>query len=253
MQTAFAFFVLSAALIGCADAQTPDQAATAGAAASADTVEIADGRVYAEYADLSAWSSRAPIPEVFAAARAHWQAQDPDYMEDAQVMAVTDGSFTEAGAAQQAVLYVMSFEPRCCPKTGIAVIQDGRVVRNVAFENPMQELRAVPDLDGDGRSELVTVGAFGMGGQNMTGFSILSFGDAGIVERSGPSILEESCAAMVEGGTAARVTAVPGPTFTIERFTMTSCESFGWQPAGAPEPLEIAAASGEAYVDLATP
>src|SRR3546814_12746375 len=61
------------------------------------------------------------------------------------------------------------------------------------------------------------LGSFGMGGQNSTGFTILSFGDAGLVERSGPSILDESCAAMQEGGSAARVTAVPGPAFTNER------------------------------------
>lgn len=259
MRIALVLTLISAVSVGCADAQTPDQASagtvpvSASSAASADTIVIADGRVYGEIPDLSAWQTRDPMPAVFAAARTHWQTQSPEYLEETGVLAVADGAFTEPGAAQQAVLYVMSFEPRCCPNMGIAVIQDGQVVRNVAFANPGQQLRAIPDLDGDGRNELVTIGSFGMGGQNTTGFTLLSFGDAGLVERSGPSILDESCGAMQEGGSAARVTAAPGPVFTIERFGMVSCESFEWQPAGAPETIDIPVVQSGTYVDLTTP
>ena len=254
MRIALVLTLISAVSVACADARTPDQASAGTAStvtpAAADTVVIADGRVYGERPDLSAWLSRDPMPAVFAAARAHWQAQSPEYLEETAVLAVADGSFTEPGAAQQAVLYVMSFEPRCCPNMGIAVIQDGQVLRNVAFANPAGELRAIPDLDGDGRNELVMISSFGMGGQNTTGFTLLSFGDAGLVERSGPSILDESCGAMQEGGSAARVTAAPGPVFTIERFGMVSCESFTWQPAGTPETIDIPIVQSGTYVDL---
>ena len=254
MRIVFVLALISAWFIGCADARTPDRAAPAEAAsaAAADTIVIADGRVYGEMPDLSAWLTRDPMPAVFAAARAHWRTQSPEYLEETLVVAVADGAFTEPGAAQQGVLYAMSFEPRCCPSMGIAVIQDGQVVRNVAFANPAGELRAIPDLDGDGRDELVTIGSFGMGGQNTTGFTLLSFSDAGLVERSGPSILDESCGAMQEGGSAARVTAAPGPVFTIERFGMVSCESFEWQPAGTPETIDIPIVQSGTYVELTT-
>ena len=254
MRIVFVLALISVWFIGCADARTPDRAAPAEAsAASADTILIADGRVYGETPDHSAWLTRDPMPAVFAAARAHWQAQSPEYLEETMVVAVADGAFTEPGTAQQAVLYAMSFEPRCCPSMGIAVIQDDQVVRNVVFANPAGELRAIPDLDGDGRNELVTTGSFGMGGQNTTSFTLLSFGDAGLVERSGPSILDESCGAMQEGGSAARVTAAPGPVFTIERFGMVSCESFEWRPAGSPETIEIPVVDSGTYVSLTTP
>lgn len=251
MRTGLVVTLASVALFGCANAQTPDEAGSSGAAsADAEPVVIADGRVASEGTDVSDWSTRAPLPEVFAAARVHWQAQDSGYEEETRVMAVAEGAFTEPGASQEAVLYLMSLWPRCCPKMGIAVIEDGALVRNVAFEATQQDLAAVPDLDGDGRDELVLTGSFGMGGQNSTSITLVSFGDAGFRTWGGESIADNSCAAMREEGTAARITAVPGPEFTIERFTLVSCESGEYQSGGPPEPFEFPAAGEEMSVEL---
>ena len=252
VRSALALTLFTAALFGCANAQTPDEAASAGAASAADAepVVIADGRVASEWTDVSDWSTRAPLPEAFAAARAHWQAQDPGYEEEVRVMAVADGAFTEPGSAQQAVLYLMSLWPRCCPKMGIAVIEDGALVRNVAFEVPAQDLAVVPDLDGDGRDELAVTGSFGMGGENTTSVTLVSLADSGLRTWGGTMIQYDACAAMQEGGTAVRITAVPGPEFTIERFALASCETGEYQPGGPPEPFEFPAPGEETSVEL---
>lgn len=251
MRTGFVVTLLSIVLVGCADAQVPEASdpAAVGEADAVEPVVIADGTAPPEWVDLSGWTSPALEP-AYAAARGHWQAQDPSYEEETRVLAVTEGAFTEAGASQQAVLYLMSLWPRCCPKLGIAVIQDGALVRNVAFEASDQDLAAAPDLDGDGRDELVLIGSFGMGGQESTSMTLVSFGDAGLRTWGGTSIQDTACAAMQEGGTAARITAVPGPAFTIERFSLVSCESGQWQPAGAPEPLEFTPPGEETSVEL---
>ncbi|HJR53958.1 MAG TPA: hypothetical protein VJ982_09590, partial [Gemmatimonadota bacterium] len=185
MRTPFALAILSATIIGCADAQTPDDAASATNAVAAtdaagDTIVIADGRVFEEAADVSDWAGRAPVQAAFAAARAHWQAQDPSYEEEVQVMAVAEGAFSEAGVSQQAILYLMSLWPRCCPKMGIAVVQDDALVRNVGFEAPEHGLVAIPDLDGDGLDELALTGSFGMGGENSTSVTLVSLADSGL-------------------------------------------------------------------------
>jgi hypothetical protein len=250
MRTGFVVTLVSIVLFGCANAQTPDEAASGSAAAAdATPVVIADGRAFSEGADLSAWSSPA-MPQVFAAARAHWQAQDPGYEEETRVLAVAEGAFTEPGAHQEAVLYLMSLWPRCCPKVGIAILQDGALVRNIAYEGSDQRLEAVPDLDGDGRDELVVTGSFGMGGDNSTSISLVSFGDAGFRTWGGTGIQNDSCAAMREDGSAARITAVPSPAFTIERFTLASCETGEYQPAGDPEPFEFTPPEEETAVEL---
>jgi hypothetical protein len=143
MRSPFAIALFSFALVGCANAQTPDEAASVSTAPSDTTpVVIADGTALGEYVDLSAWTSPA-MPQAVAAARAAWQAQDPDYEEEVMVMAVAEGAFSEPGASQQAVLYLMSLWPRCCPKMGIAVIEDGALVRT-SRSRPAQAL-AIPD------------------------------------------------------------------------------------------------------------
>lgn len=125
VRSALAITLFTAAFFGCANAQTPDESAAPGQAVAAEPFVIADGRVFAEAVDVSEWSSRPAIQQAMAVARAHWQAQDPAYEEEVLVMAVAEGSFTEPGASQQAVLYLMSLWPRCCPKLGIATRSSG--------------------------------------------------------------------------------------------------------------------------------
>lgn len=255
MRTGFATTALILVLVGCARAQTPEDAqapdAAEVAAAAQSPVEIADGRQAEPWVDRAEWLGQPAVQQATGAARAHWRAQDASYEEEVQIMDVADGAFTEPGAEQQAVLYLMSLWPRCCPKMGLAVVEDGRLVRNVAFEGVAQDLKPIPDLDDDGRNELVYIGSFGMGGQNTTGFTLVSFGADAVTEWGGTTINDDSCAAMQPGSTAASVTAIPGPKFTIERYSMATCEAAEWQPVGGPEPLELGQ-SGITYVDLPT-
>ena len=256
VRTPFALALLCATVVGCADARTPDDAVAdtdATAAAVADTIVIADGRVFAEPEDVTDWAGRPMVQAAFTAARAHWQAQDSEYEEETQVMAVAEGSFSETGVSQYAVLYHMSSWPRCCPKMGIAVVQDGELVRNVAFEAPAHALAAVPDLDGDGRDELALTGSFGMGGENSTSVTVVSLADSGLRTWGGEMIQYDACGAMQEGGTASRITAVPGPSFTIERFALASCESGEYQAGGPPEPFEFTAPAPEDELSVELP
>lgn len=223
----------------------------AGVVAAQSPIELADGRHAESPSDAAAWSEPVLPPQASEAARAYWQAQDPSYEEDLRVFDAAEGAFTRPGAEQQAVLYLMSLWPRCCPKMGLAVVEDGRLVRNVAFEGVAQELTAVPDLDDDGHDELVYVGEFGMGGQTSRSLTLVSFGDAGLTERGGASIYNGTCATgrPEASAEASRILALPGPTFTVERYTLPSCEASTWEPMGAPEPLELYE-PGIVYVDL---
>jgi hypothetical protein len=225
--------------------------ALAGRVGAQSPVEIADGRREAPWVDLSGWDARPAVQQAVAAARAYWQGQDPSYEEEVRVFAVAEGAFTEPGAGQQAVLYLMSLWPRCCPKMGLAVVEGERLVRNVAFEGTAQALSAVPDLDGDGRDELAYDGSFGMGGEESRSVMLVSFGAGGLAEWGGTSIYESNCAtgAGDSRSTAARVLAVPGPAFTVERYAQPSCETATWEPVGGPEPLALTP-SGVAYIEL---
>ncbi len=239
MRTLFAFLVLCLALFGVAKAQDP--------------VEVVDGRSEEPWADLSAWATRPAMQQAFAAARAYWRGQDEGYEEDVLVLDTAEGAFTQPGARQQAVLFVMSEWPRCCPKAGLAIVEDGKLVRNLAFVGLAQTLSSVADLDGDGHDELAFVGTFGMGGESSSYLTLAAFGAEGLVVRGGASIAYSTCGSGLEGAgsTAARVLALSGPAFTVERYTLASCEEGAtWESDGDPEPLDLDAPSGDAYVNL---
>lgn len=244
-----ALVLVAVCLAGCARAQDPSPVAQA-----QPSVEIADGRAdrllsTGAEADLAAWATHGAVQRAMAAARAHWQAQDADYEEDARVLAVANGAFTEAGAEEQAVLYLMSLWPRCCPKLGLAVVAGDRLVRNVAFEAVAQDLAAVPDLDGDGRDELATSGVFGMGGAVSGSVTLLALTPEGVRTWGSAPVLEDACAAMHDGSTATKLVATPGPSFTAERFAQASCEAGTWAADGAAAPLELEAHEAD-YVEL---
>ena len=218
-------------------------------AAAQTPVLLADGRDRNASDDLSAWANRPAVQQALAAARAYWQAQDPSYEEGLAIFGVADGAFTTPGARQQAVLYLMSAWPRCCPKTGLAVVEADRLVLNVAFAGSAQTLAAVPDLNGDGRDELVSTGAFGMGGQESAYMTLMAFGDDGLAEWGGTALFGSDCAGSGDAGsTAARVTAEPGPTYTVERFVAPDCGA--WRADGAAAPLDLDPPSDVAYVEL---
>lgn len=230
-------------LAGCADAQpTPT--------ASAALIDIADGRALAEAPDASAWEAHAAVRAAMQAARDHWRGQDAPFVDELRVMAAAEGAFTRPEATQTAVLYLASTEPRCCPKMGVAVIEADELVYHTAFEGTFQRLRAVPDLDADGRDELALIGSFGMGGHNSTSLTLASFDAEGRLHDLGSMDLEENgCAAMREEAHATRLRATPGPTFYAQRYVGT-CEG-RWTASGDDEAVELyPPAESRAYTDL---
>lgn len=245
-------------LSACADAQTPTREA-AHASSSSESIVVVDGwedEAPAD-ADWTSWVERPAVRAAIVGAREHWTAQDPGYEEEVRVLSVAEGSFTQPGVSEHAVLYLMGLWPRCCPKVGLAIVDgalgsDPRLVRNVAFEGTVQQARAVPDLDGDGRNELVLVGQFGMGGYTSGSATLVAFGTDGFADRGTVGVYEGGCAAGRAEETATRVLATPGdpPAFTSETYTRTGCGGGAWTLASGPESLSLTPPQESSYVDL---
>ena len=239
----------------CVDAQTP----TDGLEVAGAPVEVADGRgidVYAEE-DLTAWADRPGVRAAIEGARAHWTAKEPGYEEEVRVLGVAHGAFTRPGVSEHAVLYLMGLWPRCCPKIGLAILEEdpasgGGLVRNAAFEGSTQTIRTVPDLDGDGLDELALIGEFGMGGYTSQSAALVAFGPDGLEGRGAFGTYEGGCAAGQDDETASRILARPGsaPTFTIETYVRSGCEDGLWTLMSGPEPVSVEPPAEDPYVDL---
>jgi hypothetical protein len=219
-------------------------------APAAQPVVLADGREQDAGPDVADWIARPAVIQAMDAARSHWRAADPSFEEEARVMSVADGGFTESGARRYAVLYLMSLWPRCCPRMGVALIEGDRLVGNWGFEGVAHTLDGVGDIDGDGMDEIVFTGEFGMGGQVSRSMTLAAFGADGLEDIGSTSIFESSCAAGPAGAssTAALVT-WDGDAFEVERFTH-SCEGGRWESAGAAAPFTLDPVGETRYVSL---
>jgi hypothetical protein len=80
--------------------------------------------------------------------------------------------------------------------------------------------------------------------------TLVSLADSGLRTWGGEMIQYDACGAMQEGGQSARITAVPGPAFTIERFSLVSCETGEYDAGSPPEPYEFPAPGEETAVEL---
>ena len=221
----------------------------------ADTVEVFDARESLAPPLVDSWAREPALIEAQAAARRYWQTQDMDWAWAFEVLDLAEGAFTGPGKAQAAVLYRVGTAGACCVAGGLAIVQDGRLVRNVALGTGGNSLRSLPDVDGDGRDEIVFVGGGTGQGYTETSVFVEQLGDSGMERWGQAFVYRDNCGASEAGSaTATRLLVVPGPTpaFVAERFeNATACDGPGtWTPAGPREAVTLEVPLGEPAVEL---
>jgi hypothetical protein len=160
---------------------------------------------------------------------------------DYQLVSAIKGSFTKAGAQQTFVYYQYCVTGNGLGSTGVAVLENGKVMASYIAEegDEASGARPLPDIDQDGVNEVVLEVSGGMHqGSGGTGAELIEFTAAGIkslgwftedeFSENGPSI-------------AYRVTAKPGkpPLFYHQKFT--SKNERKWNPVGRSLPFKLGA------------
>ena len=214
-----------------------------------EPVLIADGRLAAAapggkgparpVPDVSQWESSAPVLQAVATARRYWAAHQPDFQEELRILGSARGAFTRPDVEQHAVLFRMSNYPRGFPPTGLAIVEDNRLVRNIAFATIAQSVSGLKDIDGDGRDELVFADRFIGQGMVTEGVWLAALDAPGLRRFGNAIIFESACGAGYGDGEsfAAKLT-FAGSEIRVERYRLPSCESDSWQLVGEPGPLE---------------
>ncbi|HEX8691941.1 MAG TPA: hypothetical protein VF746_05960 [Longimicrobium sp.] len=142
-------------LLGCC-IFTVSAAAVARVQTTRMLVRVYDPRLAPPPLEPSAADSLLLQREVRPAAHRRWEGTLDDCGDDFEVMGAADGSFTRPGARQRVLLYRYCFVSHVIGGLGgIAVVEDGRVVAHFPFVTTATGIAAVPDLNGDGRSELL--------------------------------------------------------------------------------------------------
>jgi hypothetical protein len=176
------------------------------------------------------------------AARQAWKGSE-GCKDEFEVLDAVTGAFTRRGASQRAFLYRFCTTGHGFGASGVAVIEDGKTVAHLAYDGAADyALGALPDLDGDGLSEILLVGGGTNQGITATSVSLIGIGVApGGVKKLGRfPVYEDNCGAgTAPGATAWRLLARPGPkpVFSRERFVRKSCEEGAWQQVGEAEAI----------------
>ena len=109
--------------------------------------------------------------KLLSGANARWNA-DESCSVDLNIIGIVDGSFTKAGAKQRAIVYELCQTGNGFANNAIAVVQDDRVVAHFTAAGGWNlETRKVPDINQNGRDEIVIETGGGMH-QGYTGSSI---------------------------------------------------------------------------------
>lgn len=222
-------------------------------------VEVVDGRADPFVLDTEVWQEEPAVVEAHAASLRYWRALAPTGDWDFRVDDAEEGAFTRPGAIQTAVLYRVGSAGNCCSMGGLAVLEGGRLVRNVAIDYGGDDIRALPDVNGNGRSELVLSGGGGGQGVFVRSVFVEEFGDDRLERWGQLFVYESTCGAGRPGATATRLLVVPGatPHFRAETYEQEACaddfpewQGLPWQAVGGRADVEMDEPLGEPAVDL---
>jgi hypothetical protein len=137
------------------------------------------------------------------------------------------GAFTKAGARQKAFLYEFCQTENAFANNGIVVLEDGRVVAHFVYEGAQTAgLDALPDINGNGRDELLITNYGGMHqGISATGIDVLEFSNGAMaISEIGATQIDYDASGASEDGKGAvysyKISVARGaqPVFYREKF-----------------------------------
>jgi hypothetical protein len=125
-----------------------------------DSKTIYDGRLSLEPAILSPQEESLFREKILPAARVSWRdGEGSDACgegPEARAVDIAKGSFTRPKSMQKAILYTYCITGDNFALDGIAIIEGDQVVSHLFYEGDRENaIGALPDISGDGRSEII--------------------------------------------------------------------------------------------------
>ncbi len=221
----------------------------AGSAGAQGLKPVFDGRLTLKPTALSAAEQQLLKEQILPAARRAWhergrdKACEPDFKSEG--LDVATGSFTRPKADQKAILYRYCEFGHNWELHGIAILEGGKVVVHVVYAGGADNaIGALPDINGNGLSEIILAG----GGTNQG----ITTGAISIIELAGSQVRRlgsivtytNDCGFNPQGKSIANRLSVktgPKPVFYRQEFIDTGgCEGeTRWQKKGTLAPITL--------------
>ncbi|MFP5212755.1 MAG: hypothetical protein ACLGPL_05190 [Acidobacteriota bacterium] len=199
---------------------------------------IYDGRLTLKPTKPAGSDSVLMQERVFPAARKEWHEQERDQECLAgtlpAVIDVAQGAFTKPGSKQKAVLYQYCESGHNLGLSGIAVIEDNRVVSHLVFEGASDTaIGALPDINENGRSEILLAAGGTNQGFTWGAIRIIELSDTIVLTKFGRTeTFLDDCGVAEKNGkaTAYRLSVATGTTPVCYRESFINkgaCEGTG--------------------------
>ena len=216
-----------------------------------DSKPFYDARLALHATKLSDSEEKLLQGKVVSAARNNWHEQEEDQAceEGIQPFAIdiTRGSFTKPESDQKAILYRYCSTGHNTALNGIAVIENDRVVSHIAYEGGWDNaIGSLPDINGNGRSEILVASGGTNQGETWGSVSILELSDSIVVTKFGhTTTYSDDCG---KGGKtckseAYRLSVKPGktPVFYREAFVGKGAGNgaASWKKSEALKPISL--------------
>jgi hypothetical protein len=212
------------------------------AGAAADPVPLYDGRLSPKPASASAAETALLTRELLPAARQAFPGACDGKEGKIAVVDVASGAFTRAGARQKAFLYRYCDKGHNFADNGIAVLEDGRVVAHVVYSAGWDNaIGVLPDVNGNGFSEILIANGMTNQGQTVAGIDLLELTARDVHPLGRVGTYSDDCSgAQGKKASASELYAEKGskPAFYLQGFTSTDCGKT-WKKEGALKPVAL--------------
>lgn len=179
-------------------------------------------------------------------AAARWADDESCAGGNLSIIGALDGSFTAAGSRQRAIVYELCQTGNGFANNGVAVVEGGRVIVHFVEEGGWNlEVRKAPDINRNGRDELIIETGGGMH-QGYTGssVSVLELSPFAVVQLGVFLAYTNECESLAPNkycDRSYRLTAVRGtrPAITSQKFLNRGTEERPrWVASGKPLPAK---------------
>src|SRR5262249_42885034 len=161
--------------------------------------------------------------EIHPIARRHWGKCTDEFEGEFVVVDVAQGAFTRPQSNQKAFLYMFCHTAHLFAQNGIAVLEDERIVAHLVYDGGTDnQVGALPDIDGNGLSEILIHGGGTTQGETFGGISIIELSQKGVRKFGETETYHDNCGVEENKGkkTAYRIYVRAGttPAFYREAF-----------------------------------
>jgi len=211
---------------------------------------IYDGRLILKQTRPSSSEGILMQESVLPAARKTWHEQESDRLctagFEAAAIDIVRGSFTRPESDQKAILYRYCETGNNMALNGIAVIENAQVVAHVLYEGGWDNaIGALPDINGNGLSEIVVATGGTNMGETWEAISIIEVSGSGVMKFGQTKTRSDNCGADEKHGKAeaCRLSVKVGSTPIVCRETFVNdgfCGGTGkWRKSGDQKQISL--------------